>query len=128
MHRSSRCLFAAAAFMSLALPAAASAESFPSLAEQGYSVSVLGPGKFGGLGWVVSKGNEQFFCRIRASLAYVGEKDMVSFSKSGRIVTLNRAVFESSLGRPDSTLPQLADLQAGHPRPADVGTCSPLAK
>ena len=128
MHLSSRYLYVAAAFTTLALPTIASAESFPSLAEQGYSVGELGQGKSGGLGWVVSKGGEQFFCRMRASLAYVGEKDMVSFSKSGRIVTLNRAVFESSLGGRDPTLPQLADLQAGHPRPNDVGACSPLAR
>jgi hypothetical protein len=128
MHLLSRYLIAAAAFMSLALPTVASAESFPSLAKQGYSVGQLGRGKSGGLGWVVSKGGKQFFCRMRASLAYVGKKDMVSFTTSGRMITLDRAVYEASLGGPDPTLPQLADLKAGRPRPIDVGTCSALAK
>ena len=75
---------------------------------------------------MVSKGGKQYFCRMRASLAYVGKKDMVSFTTSGRMITLNRAVFEASLGGPDPTLPQLADLKAGRPRPIDVGTCSAL--
>jgi hypothetical protein len=125
MHRSFLYVLVGAAFFALGVPAA-NAESFPALGKQGYVVGPMGQGKSGGLGWVVSKGGSKFFCRLKASMAYSGRNDMVSFTTSGRMIKLNRAVFESSIGGHDSTIPQLSDLKAGRVKPADVGSCSKI--
>lgn len=110
----------------LALPASANAESFSKLAGQGYSVGPLGQGRSGGLGWVLSKGDKRFFCRMRVSQAYVGRDGMVSFTTSGRMVKLDRAVFEAAIGGPDPSIPRLEDLKAGRVQPANVGSCAPV--
>ncbi|MDF0698136.1 hypothetical protein PYR71_16820 [Rhizobium sp. MC63] len=90
-----------------------------------YAVGKLTRGKAGGYGWVVSNGSKQFFCRVDASLAYVSRKEMVSILSSGRLVKLDRAAFEASIGGPDPSIPQWSDLQAGRVKPADVGSCTP---
>jgi hypothetical protein len=108
------------------VPGVASAESFAALSKQGYSVGKLGPGKSGAMGWVLSNGGKRFFCKMRASMAYSGKNGMVSFTTSGRMVKLDRGVFEASIGGPDPTIPQLADLQAGRLRPNDVGSCGAI--
>ncbi|WP_064683714.1 hypothetical protein [Rhizobium bangladeshense] len=107
------------------VPGAAQAESFSKLAQQGYAIGKLTKGKHGGYGWVVSNGSKQFFCRLDASLAYVSKKEMVSILSSGRLVMLDRAAFEASIGGPDPSIPQWSDLQAGRVKPADVGSCTP---
>jgi len=110
----------------VATPTVANAASYPNLLKQGYSVGKLGPGKSGNLGWVLSNGDQKFFCRMNAGVAYAGKKDMVSFTTSGRMIKLDRAVFEASIGGPDPSIPQLADLKAGRAKPADVGACAAL--
>jgi hypothetical protein len=110
------------------LPAAASAESFSKLAGQGYAVGPLGQGRSGGLGWVLSKGDKKFFCRMRVSAAYRGRDGMVSFTSSGRMIAVDRATFEAAIGGPDPTIPRLEDLKAGRVKPANVGSCAPVRK
>ena len=83
-------------------------------------------GKSGAYGWIVSNGSKRFFCRLNVSLAYVNKKEMVSLTSSGRIVKLDRATFEASIGGHDPSIPQWSDLQAGHLKPADVGSCAPV--
>ncbi|MBY4588693.1 MULTISPECIES: hypothetical protein [Rhizobium] len=107
------------------VPCVAHAESFSRLAQQSYPVGKLTKGKAGGYGWVVSNGSKQFFCRLDASLAYVSKKEMVSILSSGRLVKLDRAAFEASIGGPDPSIPQWSDLQTGRVKPADVGSCTP---
>lgn len=105
---------------------AAHAESFSALGKQGYAVGPMGQGKSGALGWVVSKGGSKFFCRLRASSAYSGGNGMVGFTASGRMIKMNRAVYEATIGGHDPSIPQLADLKAGRVRPADAGACSKI--
>lgn len=125
MNRSFRCALTGLAFFGLGVTVA-NAESFTSLGRQGYAVGPMGQGKSGGLGWVVSKGGSKFFCRLKASMAYSGQNGMVSFTTSGRMIKLNRAVFESSIGGHDATIPQFSDLKSGRVRPGDVGPCSKI--
>lgn len=112
----------------LAVPGLSRAESFSRLAGQGYSVGPLAQGRSGGLGWVLSKGDQQFFCRMRVSQAYVGRNGMVSFTSSGRMIKLDRATFEAAIGGPDPSIPRLEDLKAGRLRPENVGSCAPVRK
>lgn len=112
----------------LAVPGVSRAESFSRLAGQGYSVGPLAQGRSGGLGWVLSKGEQQFFCRMRVSQAYVGRNGMVSFTSSGRMIKLDRATFEAAIGGPDPSIPRLEDLKAGRLRPENVGSCAPVRK
>ncbi|WP_259664185.1 hypothetical protein [Rhizobium bangladeshense] len=84
----------------------------------------LTKGKAGGYGWVVSNGSKRFFCRLNASLAYVNKKEMVGITSSGRLIKVDRATFEASIGGPDPSIPQWSDLQAGRVKPADVGSCT----
>jgi len=109
-----------------AMPGIAQAESFSKLARQDYAVGKLTRGKSGAYGWIVSNGSKRFFCRLNVSLAYVNKKEMVSLTSSGRIVKLDRATFEASIGGHDPSIPQWSDLQAGRPKPADVGSCAPV--
>ncbi|WP_042954319.1 hypothetical protein [Rhizobium leguminosarum] len=106
------------------LPSIAQAESFSKLAAQNYAIGKLTKGKAGGYGWVVSNGSKRFFCRLDASLAYVNKKEMVSILSSGRLIKVDRATFEASIGGPDPSIPQWSDLQAGRVKPADVGSCT----
>ncbi|EJC72660.1 hypothetical protein [Rhizobium hidalgonense] len=109
------------------MPTIAQAESFSKLKGQDYAIGKLTKGKAGGYGWVVSNGSKRFFCRLDASLAYVDKKEMVSILASGRLIKLDRAAFEASIGGPDPSIPQWSDLQAGRVKPADVGSCTPAA-
>ncbi|EJC79293.1 hypothetical protein Rleg4DRAFT_0884 [Rhizobium leguminosarum bv. trifolii WSM2297] len=125
MPISFKCLVAAAALGLAVMPATAQAESFSKLARQDYAVGKLTKGKAGGYGWLLSNGSKRFFCRLDASLAYVSKKEMVSILASGRLIKLDRAAFEASIGGPDASIPQWSDLQAGRVKPADVGNCTP---
>lgn len=106
-------------------PVVAQAESFSKLTRQQHSVSKLTKGKAGLRGWIVSSGDKRFFCQIRATLAYVNKKEMVGITAAGRLVKMDRATFEASIGGHDPSIPQWSDLQAGRLKPADVGNCSP---
>ncbi|MCM2402002.1 hypothetical protein NBH20_12610 [Rhizobium sp. S153] len=117
------CLLAAAV---LFVPSIASAENFTSLTKKGYVVGKMGQGKSGGQGWVLVNGDSKFFCKLKASIAYVDSKKMVSILGSGRMITLDRATYEQSVGGPDASIPRFADLKAGRVRPEDVGACVPL--
>ena len=77
---------------------------------------------------MLSKGDQQFFCRMRVSQAYVGRNGMVSFTSSGRMIKLDRATFEAAIGGPDPSIPRLEDLKAGRLRPENVGSCAPVRK
>ncbi|EJT05940.1 hypothetical protein [Rhizobium sp. CCGE 510] len=125
MHISFKRLLAAAVVGFGVMPGIAQAESFSKLAQQDYAVGKLTKGKAGGYGWVVSNGSNRFFCRLNASLAYVSKKEMVSILASGRLIKLDRAAFEASIGGPDPSIPQWSDLQAGRVKPTDVGSCTP---
>ncbi|WP_064691611.1 hypothetical protein [Rhizobium aegyptiacum] len=107
-----------------AMSGVAQAESFSRLAQQNYAVGKLTKGKAGGYGWVVSNGSKRFFCRLNASLAYVNKKEMVGITSSGRLIKVDRATFEASIGGPDPSIPQWSELQAGRVEPADVGSCT----
>jgi len=81
------------------------AESYLNLLKQGYSAGKLVPGKSGNLGWVLSNGDQKFFCCLNAGVAYAGKKEMVGFTTSGRMIKLDRAVFEASIGGLDPSIP-----------------------
>ncbi|PZU90383.1 MAG: hypothetical protein DI528_00635 [Shinella sp.] len=125
MKKSARftCVLAAAVLLA---PCVASAESFTSLTKKGYIVGKMGQGKAGRQGWILANGDSKFFCKLKASIAYVDSKKMVSILGSGRMITLDRATYEQNSGGPDASIPRLADLKAGRLRPEDVGACLPL--
>ena len=100
------------------------AESYSSLQSQGYTTSKMMRGASGNLGWTVAKGGKKYFCTMRAATAYVGTKGMVAFTSAGRQITLDRQVYEKSVGF-DPSMPQLSDLKAGKLNAADVGNCAP---
>lgn len=108
------------------LATGAAAESFTSLVKKGYVVGRMSQGKSGALGWVLSSKDGKQFCKTKVSLAYVDAKRMVSILASGRMVSMDRATFEQSLGGPDPSIPMLADLKAGRIQPQHVGACTPL--
>ncbi|UNZ49446.1 MULTISPECIES: hypothetical protein [Agrobacterium] len=115
------------AMVLLGLPATAHAASFHELSAQGYKASTLASNKAGVLGWTLSKGNSRYFCRGELGVAYSGKNGMVSFSSSGRMITLDRKAFEKYMGGRDANLPRYEDLKAGRPRPDDVGPCQKLS-
>ena len=104
----------------------ASAESFQGLLKKGYTVGKMSQGKSGALGWVLTGKDGKQFCKSKVSLAVVDKKTLVSILGSGRMVKVDRATFEASLGGPDPSLPMLSDLKAGRVGPQDVGSCTPL--
>lgn len=117
----------AATVIGLALmPGLARAESLARLEKQGYKVSKLTKNKAGSQGWVASNGDKRFFCRMNVSIAVVSKKELVSITTAGRLIKLDRATFEASLGGPDPSLPLWSDLQAGRVRAPHVKGCTPL--
>ena len=121
-----KCLVAAATIGFTAMSGIAQAESFSKLTQQNYAIGKLRRGKAGGYGWVLSNGSTRFFCRLNASLAYVNKKEMMSILSNGRLIKLDRATFEASIGGSDPSIPQWSDLQTGRVKPADVGSCAPV--
>ncbi len=81
----------------------------------------MSQGKSGSLGWVLSGKDGKQFCKAKVSLAVVDKKTLVSILGSGRMVKVDRATFEASLGGPDPSLPLLSDLKAGRVGPQHVG-------
>lgn len=112
------------AFLLHASPA--SAESFQGLLKKGYTVGKMSQGKSGALGWVLTGKDGKQFCKSKVSLAVVDKKTLVSILGSGRMLKVDRATFEASLGGPDPSLPLLSDLKAGRVGPQHVGSCTPL--
>ena len=104
----------------------ASAESFQGLLKKGYTVEKMSQVKSGALGWVLTGKDGKQFCKSKVSLAVVDKKTLVSILGSGRMVKVDRATFEASLGGPDPSLPLLSDLKAGRVGPQHVGSCTPL--
>lgn len=102
------------------------AESYQALLKKGYTVGKMSQGKSGSLGWVLSGKDGKQFCKAKVSLAVVDKKTLVSILGSGRMVKVDRATFEASLGGPDPSLPLLSDLKAGRVGPQHVGACTPL--
>ena len=100
------------------------AESYPSLAKQGYKTGKLSRNAAGAQGWTVSNGGTKYFCRMKVTMAYVGANGLVSILSNGRQIKLDRKTFESHLGGSAGDLPQLSDLKAGKLRSKDVGGCS----
>ncbi|MCZ8178090.1 MAG: hypothetical protein O9309_03610 [Rhizobium sp.] len=113
-----------AAFLIHSSPA--SAESFQGLLKKGYTVGNMSQGKSGAMGWVLTGKDGKQFCKSKVSLAVVDKKTLVSILGSGRMVKVDRATFEASLGGPDPSLPLLSDLKAGRVGPQHVGGCTPL--
>jgi hypothetical protein len=121
-----RWLAVAAVLFSASLAATpASAESYASLQKQGYKTGKMSRGASGAQGWVVTNGEKKFFCKLKASMAYVGSSGLVSILSNGRQIKLDRKTFEVGIGGPDPNIPQLADLKSGKPGARDVGSCSP---
>jgi hypothetical protein len=124
--KSMSCRFVIAAALGLILtPGLAKAETYANLMKQGYKTGKLTQSKSGSRGWVVSKGDKHFFCRMNVATFYDGKTKMGAFTAAGRIVPVDKKVFESVIGGPDPSLPQIADLRAGRARPQDVGSCGP---
>jgi hypothetical protein len=109
----------------LCLPVSQSlAESYPSLVKQGYKTGKLSKNAAGAQGWTVSNGEKKYFCRMRASMAYVGATGLVSILSNGRQIKLDRKTFEAGIGGPYPNIPQLSALKAGKPNDRDVGGCA----
>ncbi|MBZ7921855.1 hypothetical protein [Ensifer adhaerens] len=108
------------------LPGIAQAESYSTLAKQGYAIGKLAGGKSGAWGWVVANTEKKFLCRLNVASAYVNQNEMVSFTASGRMLKIDRATYDAALGGPKPNKPYLKDPQAGRVKPADVGGCQPL--
>jgi hypothetical protein len=100
------------------------AESYPSLIKQGYKTGKLSKNAAGAQGWTVSNGGTKYFCRMKTTMAYVGNNGMVAFTSAGREIKFDRKTFESHLGGSAGDLPLLSDLKAGRPGKKDVGGCS----
>ncbi|NVD39082.1 hypothetical protein HT585_09470 [Ensifer sp. HO-A22] len=126
MSISVKTLLAAAVVGFFLVPGLANAESLAQLEKQGYKVSKLTKNKAGSQGWVASNGDKRFFCRMNVSIAVVSKKELVSITTAGRLVKLDRATFEASLGGPDPSLPLWSDLQAGRVKAPHVKGCTPL--
>lgn len=113
------------ALAAISMPVSKSmAQSYSSLVKQGYKTGKLSKNAAGAQGWTVSNGEKKYFCRLRASLAYVGATGLVSILSNGRQIKLDRKTFESHLGGSAGDLPQLSDLKAGRPGNKDVGGCA----
>jgi hypothetical protein len=109
----------------LCLPVSQSlAESYSSLIKQGYKTGKLSKNAAGAQGWTVSNGDMRYFCRMRATMAYVGAAGLVSILSNGRQIKLDRKTFESHIGGPDPTIPQLSALKTGKLNARDVGGCA----
>ena len=109
----------------LSLTAQASAESYSKLQGKGFNTSALTRGPSGAQGWIVSNGSKKFFCKLDATMVYVGKTGLVSVLSNGRQIKIDRKTFENAIGGPDPNIPQMSDLRAGRPAPKDVGVCSP---
>lgn len=114
----------AIATATLMLPAIAHAESYSALQSKGFKTSKLTHNKAGSMGWTVTDGKEGYFCKLAATIAIVDSKRLVSILPGGKMVKLDRAVFEQNIGGPDPSMPTLSNLKAGHPNASDVGACS----
>lgn len=125
-YRILACVLSAVGAAALLHASPASAESFQGLLEKGYTVGKMSQGKSGAMGWVLTGKDGKQFCRSKVSLAVVDKKTLVSILGSGRMVKVDRATFEASLGGPDPSLPLLSDLKAGRVGPQHVGSCTPL--
>jgi hypothetical protein len=101
------------------------AESYAGLQKQGYKTSKMSRSASGAQGWVVTNGEKKFFCKLKASMAYVSSSGLVSILSNGKQIKLDRKTFEAGIGGPDPNIPQLADLKSGKPGARDVGSCSP---
>lgn len=113
------------ALAGLSMPVSQSlAESYPSLVKQGYKTGKLSKNAAGGQGWTASNGERKFFCRMKATMAYVGGSGLVSILSSGRQIKLDRKTFEAGIGGPDPNIPQLSALKAGKPNDRKVGACA----
>jgi hypothetical protein len=124
MKRQSK-LFLLTMLAALCLPVSQSlAESYQSLVKQGYKTGNLSKNAAGAQGWTVSNGGKKYFCRMRASMAYVGATGLVSILSNGRQIKLDRKTFEAGIGGPDPNIPQLSALKAGKPNDRDVGGCA----
>ncbi|UJW74173.1 hypothetical protein [Rhizobium sp. SL42] len=104
----------------------ASAESYSGLLKKGYTVAAMSHAKSGSMGWVLSGKDGKHFCKAKFGMAVIDSKTLVSFLPSGKMIKLDRVVFEESVGGPDPSLPNLADLKAGRVEPRHVGSCVPL--
>ena len=100
------------------------AESYPGLVSQGYKTGKLSKNAAGAQGWTVSNGEKKYFCRMKATMAYVGGSGLVSILSNGRQIKLDRKTFEAGMGGPDPNIPQLSALKAGKPNDRDVGGCA----
>ena len=123
--KSTKWTIAVAAMLFLAASATSSrAESYAGLQGQGFKTSKLSRGASGAQGWVVSNGEKKYFCKLKASMAYVGSTGLVSILTNGRQIKLDRKTFEAGIGGPDKNIPQLSTLKAGKPGARDVGACT----
>lgn len=121
-------IVAAAVCGLMLMPGLVSAESYSNLVKQGYKTGKLSQNRAGLQGWVVSKGDKQFFCQLNVGVVYNGKDKMAAFTSAGRIIPIDKRTYERAIGGPDPSLANLVDLRAGRPRPRDAGSCSPRRK
>lgn len=115
--------------MFLTVPQTSEAASYKKLIKNGYKISTLTRSKGGSAGWFLSNGQKRYFCKIRVATMYVGKTGLISMSPTtGRIMQLDRAVFEKHLGGPVPIkgIPQLRDIKAGRIKPHHVRGYSPV--
>ena len=117
-------LAACTAFFAVA--ATAQAASYKKLKSQGYTTGQLTRAASGKLGWILSGAGKRYFCRMDATVVFVGRKKMVYIFDSGRQMPMDRAVYMKSLGNKKVYVPQMSDLKAGRLDPRDVGRCSKM--
>ncbi|PTW62017.1 hypothetical protein C8N35_10149 [Breoghania corrubedonensis] len=100
----------------------AAAESFNSLKTSGYKTSKMTQNKAGRTGWYLTGENNRFFCPLTARYVVLNGQTLGFIQPSGRIMELDRAVFEKTAGY-TITEPHIRDLRAGRPHAKFVGRC-----
>jgi hypothetical protein len=117
-------LLIALSLLTLTVASSAQAATYSDLTRQGYRIGPLTQSRGGAPGWILSGGGKRYFCRLGVSMVLSGENGMVSITSSGRRIKADKAAYEAFRGGPNPNLPRLEDLEAGRPRPQDVGICT----
>lgn len=116
-------LLAAIALL-LTIPQASKAATYEKLIAKGYKIGTLTQNQARSLGWRLSNGKKQYFCRSKAILVYVGKTKMVNFLVYGQKMYVNRRRYEAEMGGYNKRLPQMRDFEAGRIKPYHVGRCT----
>ena len=118
-------LIALVAIFSTASPVLAA--KYSNLKKNGYSTGKLTKNSAGIDGWIVMKGNDRRFCRMKTGMAIVNSKTMIAFTSSSRKITIDRKAFESRSGQSAADLyPRWSDVKNGTMDAKHVGRCTKL--